>query len=122
MMNEHKDDIDDLGARIAKIKSSKDEQSERTKKRSRHTGTQAGMEFVLSVLFGGYLGYVLDEHFQTAPLFLILLFFLGCGAGFMSIFRAHKKMGSAIGYSELHRKEKQGKTSSNNTDNVQKRE
>lgn len=88
----------------------KEEKTEREHRRSGHTGTQAGMEFVLSIMLGGYLGYLLDNWLGTMPLFLILLFFLGCGAGFMSLYRANKQMGSAIGYSELHKEEKQGKT------------
>ena len=117
MADKH-EDIDSLGERIAKVKSDKLVEENRVKNRSAHTGTQAGIEFVLSVVLGGYMGYLLDNHFGTTPLFLISLFFLGCAAGFMSIFRANKKMGSAIGYSQLHKEEKQVKTLPKNIENV----
>ncbi len=117
MVRDHKD-IDDLGARIDKVKAVKEEEVKRVRSRSGHTGTQAGMEFVLSIMLGGYLGHLVDNWLGTSPLFLILLFFLGCGAGFMSLYRANKKMGSAIGYSELHKQEKQVKTLPKDKDNV----
>lgn len=121
MADDYKD-IDELGARIAKVTSVKEEEAKRVRSRAGHTGTQAGVEFVVSIVVGGYLGYLLDQWLGTTPLFLILLFFVGCGAGFMTIFRANKQMGSAIGYSELHKEEKQGKTLPKSTDSASDKE
>lgn len=67
---------------------------------------QAGYEFVASVLLSAVLGYFLDQWLGTAPIFLISLFLLGTSAGFMAIFRLNKNLGMGVGYSELHKREK----------------
>ena len=67
---------------------------------------QAGYEFVASAVLAALLGYVIDQWLDTAPIFLISLFLLGTGAGFMAIFRMNNKLGAGVGYSQLHRREK----------------
>ena len=51
---------------------------------------------VLSYLIGGLgggavIGWVLDRWFDTSPLFLLLLMFLGTAAGFRNIIRISSK-------------------------------
>jgi len=50
------------------------------------------LPFVLiaSILVGGGLGYLLDKKLGTAPLFVLLLGFLGFGAGIWEIIRRVK--------------------------------
>ncbi len=85
---------------------------------------QAGYEFVGSVLLSAILGYFIDQWLGTTPLFLISLFLLGTCAGFMSIFRMNKNLGMGVGYSELHKREKDANKSptSELNDNIDKQE
>jgi len=110
-MNEDKNEPPStLSERIAAAQKHRLEKEHGKKKRSAYTGAQAGIEFSLSILVGGYGGYLLDDYLQTTPIFLILFFFLGVAAGFMSLFRASKNLGASVGFSELHQNEKQAKT------------
>ncbi len=72
-------------------------------------GMQAGIEFVASIGVCAVIGYWLDQWLGIMPLFFIIMFMAGTGAGFMSIFRASKNLGAAVGYSELHKREKNAK-------------
>jgi F0F1-type ATP synthase assembly protein I len=80
-----------------------------------NAGLQAGMEFVAAIVISSALGYAIDSYFKTLPFFLILLFVLGSGAGFMSLYRASKNMGFSAGYSQLHRPKKTAKQSPEST-------
>lgn len=51
-----------------------------------------GVELVAGVLVGAGAGYALDRAIGTLPLFLILCFFLGCGAGFLNMKRAVEQL------------------------------
>lgn len=115
------DNLKDLEKKIHEARHGK-EPSEKEAARIRQAqnskmAMQAGYEFVASVMLSAVLGYFIDKWLGTAPLFLISLFFLGTGAGFMSIYRVSKNLGSSVGYSELHREEKDAKQSQklNNT-------
>ena len=103
-------DLKDLEKKIHEAKHGaelSDEEKLRIKRaHDNKAAMQAGYEFVASVLLSAALGYFLDQWLGTSPLFLILLFLLGTGAGFMSIFRMNKKLGMSVGYSQLHSSEK----------------
>ncbi len=49
---------------------------------------RAASDLVAALLVGGFLGYWVDKWLHTLPLFLIIFFFLGFGAGFLNIYRA----------------------------------
>jgi ATP synthase protein I len=46
-----------------------------------------GIAFVLAVVFGFFIGYVLDRWLGTSPLFLIVFFFVGVAAGIANVIR-----------------------------------
>jgi ATP synthase protein I len=46
-----------------------------------------GIAFVLAVVFGFLIGWVLDRWLGTSPLFIILFFFLGLAAGIVNVIR-----------------------------------
>ncbi len=51
-----------------------------------------GVELLAALLVGGGIGWLLDHWFGTTPLFLIVFFFLGAGAGMLNVFRAAKEL------------------------------
>lgn len=48
----------------------------------------AGFAFVLAVLMGAGLGYLLDRWLGTSPIGFLIGFFLGVAAGIINVFRA----------------------------------
>ncbi len=51
-----------------------------------------GVELLAALLVGGGIGWLLDHWLGTMPLFLIIFFFLGAGAGMLNVFRAAREM------------------------------
>ncbi|MCB1562728.1 MAG: AtpZ/AtpI family protein [Alphaproteobacteria bacterium] len=74
---------------------------------------QAGMEFTAPIIGGIIIGYFLDGWLDTKPVFIISLFLLGVAAGFVNIYKASQNIGGTVGFSELHQREKDAKTSQN---------
>ncbi len=46
-----------------------------------------GIQLVLTILLGAYVGWLLDKHFETAPVFLIILTFFGAIAGMVTFIK-----------------------------------
>lgn len=63
-------------------------------------GMRVGTEFIVSVTAPAVLGYFLDSWLGTKPFLMLLLLFLGIGAGFMSIYKITQNMGSSVGFSK----------------------
>jgi hypothetical protein len=51
-----------------------------------------GLEIVISILFGFWLGYKADAWLHTDPWLKLVGFFLGCGAAVKALMRTHKEM------------------------------
>ena len=51
-----------------------------------------GVELLAALVVGGGIGWLLDHWLGTLPLFLLIFFFLGAGAGMLNVFRAAKEM------------------------------
>ena len=108
-------DIDDLEDKIKKAKHDEADSQDPLNKAAQtstdsQAGIQAGVELVGSIAVSTAIGYGLDHWLGTKPLFLILLFFMGVFAGFFNVYRVSQNLGSTVGYSELHRREKNAKT------------
>jgi F0F1-type ATP synthase assembly protein I len=54
--------------------------------------TTVGLELIIAILFGGWLGQKGDERFGTGPWLLMFGFVCGLYAGFRAIFRAGQHM------------------------------
>lgn len=62
------------------------------------TGTAIGIAFriatdlVAAIAVGVGIGWLLDRWLETKPLFLLIFFFLGAGAGLMNVIRVAKSL------------------------------
>ena len=53
-----------------------------------------GTELVAAVAVGTIIGFILDNWFDTKPLFIIIFFFIGSAAGILNVIRTAKNMQS----------------------------
>jgi len=72
-----------------------------TGQRGMAIGLRIGVEFVVAVVVATGLGWALDRLLGTRPWGTIILFFLGVGAGMMSVYRAVAGIETAVGYRRL---------------------
>lgn len=49
-------------------------------------------DLVAAVVVGGGIGLALDAWLKTGPIFLLIFFFLGVGAGFFNVLRTARQM------------------------------
>ena len=105
------DPLDDLEARIAQEK----EKSQGKKKPSSSGKRGANIVFELcaGIMVPAFIGYQIDQQLETTPLFLMILLFLGVVGSFHNLYRLSQNLGGAIGYSELHRREKEANKDEN---------
>ena len=112
--------LNDLDARL---KAAREEQKAGVKPSREERGSQGhaegmawrvAIELVVAVAFGGYVGWLLDDWLGTLPLFMVLLFLLGAGAGLRNVFRIAKAMNAAT--DEEQDKSRGSDTPQNRTD------
>jgi F0F1-type ATP synthase assembly protein I len=112
------EDLADLDRKIRQARGGNSLDPAQEKRRSDSlrdkAGMQAGMEFVLCIALSTFLGYHADRWAGTSPLFLILLFFLGVMAGFWSLYKFSRKVGSGTGFSQLRGGEKRANKAPDN--------
>jgi ATP synthase protein I len=109
-------DLNDLGKKLDEIRGVKqadkrlsDEQLKNAENMS--NGMRAGAELVGAIIAGGFIGWLLDGWLGTKPLMLIIFLLLGIFTGFYNVWRTTQNIGSAVGFSELHKAKKDAKTS-----------
>lgn len=102
------DDIQNLDQKIKK------EQDKHAEKSEVNKALNAGLEFTAPILGGIFIGYWLDQWLDTKPIFIISLLLLGVASGIMNIYKASQNIGGTVGYSDLHAREKNAKTSPSN--------
>ncbi|MBK67032.1 MAG: ATPase F0F1 [Rickettsiales bacterium] len=56
-----------------------------------------GIEFVSAVAIGCGLGLIIDNYFGTSPWGMVILFFIGCGAGFSNVYKTTQRMSKPVG-------------------------
>lgn len=61
---------------------------------------RAGTDLVAALAVGGFLGYWIDHWLGTKPWGMIILFFLGFGAGFLNIYRSQTGQDYKVGFRE----------------------
>ena len=67
---------------------------------------RAGTDLVVAIAVGGFLGYWIDQWLGSKPLFMILLLFVGFGAGFLNIYRSQTGRDYKVGFREENEEEK----------------
>jgi ATP synthase protein I len=92
----------ELGARIREAMAKRSDKPDRARDMSRGAGLslalRLAMELVVGFAVGVGIGLGLDYWLGTAPLFLIVFFFLGAGAGMLNVYRVATGTGQSIGY------------------------
>ena len=85
-------DLEDLKTRL-KIAKSKYEKP-KNEKRGIFLGNafKLGTELVAAVVVGTIIGFILDNWFDTKPLFILIFFFVGFAAGILNVVRTAKEM------------------------------
>ncbi len=103
-MNGDDASLNSLKQRITKAEDARERAEEKSTKRAHlPAGAMAlvgriATEMVAGIAVGGFLGWLLDTWLGTTPLMMIVLFFLGAGAGMMNIWRMASGHGLKIGY------------------------
>ena len=92
----------ELGARIREAMARRSGETDHDGKMSRGAGLSLAlrltMELVVGFAVGVGIGIGLDYWLNTTPLFLIIFFFLGAGAGMMNVYRVATGAGQSVGY------------------------
>ena len=104
--NSPQENLKDLDKRLnqAREKSSANKQSISSIGKEQTYGysmaVRIGTEMVAALIVGVGIGYSLDNWLETKPLFLVVFFFLGAGAGTLNVYRAARGLGVAPRYTE----------------------
>ena len=61
-------------------------------------GFRIGVDVAAALAVGLGIGFLLDAWLGTKPWLMVLFFFLGAGAGVMSVYRAVQGMGYQVGF------------------------
>lgn len=108
MQDQHNDnhdhnqsDLDDFHQKLLKARG-EDKQSAEKKEQEKvelesRQGIQAGVELVGAIFIPTAIGYMIDGYFDTRPLFMLILFFLGICTGFYNVYRISQNIGTAVG-------------------------
>ena len=92
----------DLSERIAEFESRHQEESRRSRAELPPGGValagRVTTELVAGVVFGSFIGWALDSWLGTAPILMVVFFFIGSAAGMMNVWRALTGRGMAAGF------------------------
>ena len=92
--------LDDLKARLEKARGAQDRRAGRDAK-GRRSGAlgvalQVAFELVGALGVAVLLGWALDRWLGTAPLFLVIFFFLGAAAGGLNVYRRAQRLSGEV--------------------------
>ena len=73
---------------------------------NKRLGLRAGTELVAAIGLSAWIGYIIDQKFDTKPVFLVALLILGIITGFVNVWRTTQGISSAVGLGQQE-KEKQ---------------
>ena len=86
--------LKDLDHKLNEIRDKKnfDKPSNGQAFKSAHIGWRMILELVIGILIGVLLGFGLDYIFETTPIFLIIMIFLGFAAGVKTMIKTAKEI------------------------------
>ena len=59
---------------------------------------RSGIELLSAIIVSLVMGIMIDNYFNSKPLFLIIFLILGFAAGIMNVFRSVKRLGFEVGF------------------------
>lgn len=86
--NDSRSRLEDVSRRIDELQGSK---KNTPGKRSGINGEKVFAELIAGIVFGLFVGYFLDDYFDTKPLFIITLVILGLAGSFYNIYKVAVK-------------------------------
>ncbi len=90
--NHSEDDLDDLGSRIKAARGPDSTDSPKNQRPPPNEGVgqamRVGAELLSGLIVGAGIGWFLDGWMETRPLFMIIFFILGAGAGIINVYRS----------------------------------
>lgn len=93
--NPDNEKLKSLGERLEKARKPAEKEAKRKRAKSGKAFGQAyriGIEMVIAIAVGGFIGWLLDRWLETPPIFMLIFFFLGVAAGFLNVYKAAEKM------------------------------
>lgn len=105
------DNLDNLEKRVKDAKADYRAEYEPTQAevKGMNDGARAGVELVGATLGGGLIGYGIDYFFHTSPFGFLGFLILGVITGFYNVYKITMNAGTAVGFKELHDREKTAK-------------
>jgi ATP synthase protein I len=96
------DPLKELGERLDKARQKRRPEREAAPQEGTSSalalGWRIGLELVVAVVVGFFIGWAIDKWLGTRPWGMILFFFLGVAAGMMNVYRTVAGLGMAMGY------------------------
>jgi F0F1-type ATP synthase assembly protein I len=99
------EDLDNLEKRIHEARHKPLTEAQKRDAENMSNGMRAGVELVGAIGAGAFIGWLMDGWLETRPVFLIIMLLLGIAAGFYNVYKISQNAGSAVGFSQLHRRE-----------------
>ncbi len=90
--NNSEDDLDDLGRRIKAARGPESTDNPKNQGQAPNEGVgqamRVGAELLSGLIVGAGIGWFIDGWLETRPLFMIIFFILGAGAGILNVYRS----------------------------------
>jgi ATP synthase protein I len=100
------EELQALGERLDEARRQKGEREQEAPPTSLGIASRFATEFVVAVVVGGGLGWLLDRFLGTRPIFLVVLFLLGAAAGIRNVMRAAAEINARSAGPREHDEEK----------------
>jgi len=86
------DELRALGQRLDEVRRQKEPRLQQAPPTSLGIAGRFATEFVVAIVVGGGLGWLLDRFLGTRPIFLLVMFVFGAAAGIVNVMRAAREL------------------------------